>query len=130
MAEGFLKSFDNGLDVSSAGTNPATRVHPKAIQVMREIGIDISMGYPKDVSRFIDRSFDFVITVCDHAREACPLFAGSVKERLHMGFEDPAHTAGTDEEVLLVFRRVRDQIGQDFHRFYEQRLMKTGERKS
>ena len=100
MAEGFLKSFDSNLDVYSAGTNPSDSVHPKAIQVMKEIGIDISEGYPKKVDQFLKNSFDFVITVCDNAKETCPIFIGDVKEQLHIGFEDPAEAVGTEEEIL------------------------------
>ncbi|GAB4328368.1 MAG: arsenate reductase ArsC [Calditrichia bacterium] len=118
MAEGFLKSFDPELEVYSAGTNPSGQVHPKAVQVMREIGIDISDGYPKDVDEFIDKSFDYVITVCDNARETCPVFIGDVKEQLHIGFEDPAEAEGSEEEILAVFRRVRDEIKRDFYDFY------------
>ena len=120
MAEGFLKSFDSGLEVYSAGTAPSERVHPKAVQVMREEGIDLSVNYPKNVDRFIDKPFDFVITVCDHARETCPVFAGQVKTRLHIGFDDPAEATGSEEEVLAVFRRVRDEIKRDFRKFYEE----------
>lgn len=126
MAEGFLKSFDPSLEVYSAGTNPSGAVHPKAVQVMKEIGIDISDGYPKDVEQFIDQPFDFVITVCDNAKETCPVFVGQVKERLHIGFEDPAEATGSEEEVLAVFRRVRDEIKRDFYEFYQKRI-KGGE---
>ena len=110
MAEGFLKALDSDLEVHSAGTNPASQVHPKAVQVMKEIGIDISGGFPKNVDRFLDQSFDYVITVCDHAKETCPVFMGDVKEQLHFGFDDPAEATGTEEEVLSEFRRVRDEI--------------------
>ena len=122
MAEGFLKSFDKSLEVYSAGTNPSGQVHPKAIQVMQEVGIDISDGYPKDVAQFLSQSFDYVITVCDNARETCPVFLGDVKEQLHIGFEDPAEATGSDEEVLAVFRRIRDEIKRDFFRFYRDKI--------
>ena len=118
MAEGFLKSFDPQLEVYSAGTAPSERVHPKAVQVMAEAGIDISKGYPKKVDDFIDQAFDYVITVCDSAKETCPVFTGKVKHRLHIGFDDPAETTGSEEEVLAVFRRVRDEIKRDFSKFY------------
>ncbi|APF18541.1 protein tyrosine phosphatase [Caldithrix abyssi DSM 13497] len=124
MAEGFLKSFDSSLIVYSAGTNPSAHVHPKAIQVMKEAGIDISDGYPKDVDQFINESFDYVITVCDHAKETCPIFNGSVKKRLHIGFEDPAEATGSEEEVLTVFRRVRDEIKDAFYQFYRKEIKK------
>lgn len=122
MAEGFLKSFDDKLEVFSAGTSPSGQVHSKAVQVMKEIGIDISDDYPKEVTKFLDKSFDYVITVCDNARETCPVFLGEVKEQLHIGFEDPAEATGSEEEVLATFRRVRDEIQRDFRKFYEKRL--------
>lgn len=119
MAEGFLKSFYNKLLVYSAGTNPSSKVHPKAIQVMNELGIDISASYPQNVNKFIDKSFDYVITVCDDARETCPVFCGEVKHNLHISFDDPADATGTEEEILTVFRRIRDEIKRDFGKFYE-----------
>jgi len=119
MAEGFLKSFDSELEVYSAGTKPAERVNPKAIQVMQEMGIDISKNYPKDVEQFVNESFDYVITVCDNAKETCPVFTGKVGQQLHIGFEDPAEATGTEEEILAVFRRVRDEIKEKFWEFYQ-----------
>ena len=110
MAEAFLKSFDARLDVYSAGTRPAGRVHPRAITVMAELGIDLSSHSPKNVEHYVHDSFDYVITVCDHARETCPVFTGKVGNRLHIGFIDPAEATGSEEELLAVFRRVRDQI--------------------
>lgn len=118
MAEGFLKSFDENLEVYSAGTKPADKVNPRAIQVMRENGIDISNGVPEDISKYINQSFDYVITVCDNAKETCPVFIGKVKRQLHIGFEDPADATGTEEEILSVFRKVRDEIKKDFYEFY------------
>ncbi|MBN1398665.1 MAG: arsenate reductase ArsC [Bacteroidetes bacterium] len=118
MAEGFLKSFDSSLEVYSAGTKPADKVHPKAIQVMKEVGIDLSKNYPKKVDQYLNDSFDYVITVCDNAKETCPVFFGKVGKQLHIGFEDPAEAKGTEEEVLAVFRRVRDEIKTQFHKFY------------
>lgn len=118
MAEGFLNSFDNRLEVFSAGTNPSSRVHPKAIQVMSEIGIDLNKNYPKKVDQFINDPFDFVITVCDNAKETCPVFIGKVGKQLHIGFEDPADATGTEEEILSEFRRIRDKIKKDFFKFY------------
>ncbi len=126
MAEGFIKSFDSNLKVYSAGTNPASRVSSRAIQVMREVGIDISSEHPKPVDQFLGESFDYVITVCDNAKETCPLFTGKVEHRVHIGFADPSEAAGTEEEVLMVFRRVRDEIKKQFyecpvcHRIYWQ----------
>jgi len=118
MAEGFLKSFDKNLEVYSAGTNPAEKINLKAVQVMKELGVDISSGVPKSVEKFIDQSFDYVITVCDHAKETCPVFIGEVKNQIHIGFEDPAEAIGTKEEVLNAFRKVRDEIKEKFWKFY------------
>lgn len=118
MAEGFLKSFDKELEVYSAGTQPAARVHPLAVRVMKEKGIDISGNGTKNVAKFISESFDYVITVCDNARETCPFFTGRVLHRVHMGFEDPAEATGSEEAILAVFRRVRDEIKEEFHKFY------------
>ena len=120
MAEAFLKSFDAHLDVHSAGTHPAAHVHPKAIAVMKEAGIDLTGEHPKSVDQFLTRSFDYVVTVCDSAKETCPVFTGRVKHRLHIGFDDPAEAQGSEEEVLAVFRRVRDEIKQEFTKFYQQ----------
>lgn len=119
MAEGFLKSFDANLEVHSAGTEPSGQIHPKAVQVMAEEGIDISAGYPKHVDPFLNHSFDYVITVCDNAKETCPVFTGNVTHRLHMGFDDPAEAVGTEEEILAEFRRVRDEIKREFGTFYK-----------
>ncbi len=107
------------MEVYSAGTKAEGRVNPKAIQVMKESGFDISSGRPESVDEYLDKPFDYVITVCDGAKEVCPVFTGEVKHRLHIGFDDPAGATGTDEEVIAVFRRVRDEIFRDFRKFYE-----------
>jgi arsenate reductase len=119
MAEGFIKSFDLNIEVYSAGTNPASHVSSRAIQVMKEIGIDISQEYPKSVDQFLNDSFDYVITVCDYAKETCPAFSGKVTHRLHIGFDDPAEAFGTDEEVINEFRRVRDRIKEQFYKWHQ-----------
>lgn len=124
MAEGFLKSFDAELIVNSAGTKPSSQVHPKAILVMKEVGIDLSKNYPKNADQFINESIDYVITVCDNAKESCPVFIGKVGKQLHIGFEDPAEVTGTDEEILIEFRRIRDEIKKDFYEFYSNILEK------
>ena len=110
MAEGFLKDFDESLEVFSAGTEPSDRVHPKAVLVMKELGIDLSGHHPQKVDEYLADAFDYVITVCGHAKENCPVFVGEVKNQLHIGFEDPAEATGTDEEILREFRRIRDEI--------------------
>jgi len=122
MAEGFLRSFDHHLEVFSAGTQPAVRVSSKAITVMKEVGIDISIHVPKNVEQFLSQSFDYVITVCDHAKETCPVFTGKVKHRLHIGFQDPAEATGTEEEILNEYRHVRDEIRKSFNQFYTTKL--------
>jgi arsenate reductase (thioredoxin) len=122
MADGFLKSFDSELTVYSAGTKPSSAVHPKAILVMNEAGIDISKNVPKHVDQFLKEPFDYVITVCDHAKETCPLFLGKVGHHLHLGFEDPADATGTEDEILSVFRKVRDEIQSSFKTFYQDHM--------
>ena len=117
MAQGFLKSFNPDWEVLSAGTKPAERVNKHAIKVMAEKGIDISGEHPKLVDQFINDEFDYVITVCDGAREVCPVFTGKVKHRIHIGFDDPADAVGEDNEVLPVYRRVRDEIEARFLKF-------------
>ncbi|MBN2424591.1 MAG: arsenate reductase ArsC [Calditrichaceae bacterium] len=123
MAEGFLKFFDSSLSVYSAGTEPAIQVHSRTFQVMKEAGVNLNNNKPKNVDQFLNESFDYVITVCNHARETCPAFTGQVKRRLHFGFDDPVKATGSEEEVLNVFRRVRDEIRSKFHKFYIDHLM-------
>ena len=122
MAHGFLMSLDKGLQVYSAGTKPANHVASKAVQVMKEVGIDISAHTPKCVDIYLKDEWDYVITVCDDAKETCPVFFGKVKHRLHMGFEDPSHVSGNDEYILREFRRVRDEIKKSFYTFYETQI--------
>ena len=124
MAEGFLKSLDNNLEIFSAGTKPAEKVNPYAVKAMKEIGIDISNGIPENVDKYLNQPFDYVITVCDYAKETCPIFIGKVKKQLHIGFDDPADAVGTEEEVMPVYRRVRDEIKRDFSEFYLKELKK------
>lgn len=110
LAEGFLRSAVGDLiAVHSAGSKPAGFVHPKAIEVMQEIGIDLSEHRSKHLDEFINQKVHTVITVCGNADQVCPVFPGQLK-RYHWGFIDPAHAQGTDEEVTAVFRQVRDQI--------------------
>lgn len=110
MAEGILRDVAGDvLDVQSAGSNPAGYVHPKAIQVMGEIGIDLAGHHSKHMNEFLDRPVATVITVCGNADQACPMYPGQV-HRYHWGFDDPAHAQGSEEEILAEFRRVRDQI--------------------
>ena len=109
MAEGLLQhAAGERFEVQSAGTRPGS-VRSEAIAVMKELGIDISGHRSKHVNEFEGQSFDYVLTVCDNARESCPLFPGETK-RLHKDFEDPAALQGAEEERLALFRRVRDGI--------------------
>jgi len=118
MAEGFLRDLsDNQVEVLSAGLHPS-HVHPKAIEVMKEIGIDISAQRSKSIEEYIHSRFDWVITVCDHAQESCPVFPAPVK-RLHFSFTDPAQAKGTDSEILEVFRQIRDQIQTQIQNFLD-----------
>ena len=125
MAETFLQSSDPLLRVYSAGTKPAERVHPNAVQVMEELGFDLAGRKPKNVDEFLRLPFDYVITVCDNARESCPVFLGKVRNRLHIGFDDPAEATGSESEILAEFRRIRDQIREKFAEFYVQEFSGT-----
>ncbi len=124
MAEGFLKALDKNLQVFSAGTNPSNQVHPNAVKVMAELGVDITNNFPKPTEEFMDTDFDFVITVCSDANENCPIFNGNVKKRLHIGFEDPDKFTGTNAEILNEFRRIRDEILRDFFTFWNTEIKK------
>lgn len=119
MAEGFMKSFGAELQVFSAGTRPASQVNPVAVKVMKEAGIDISNHVPENVDQYVTWEFDYVITVCDGARESCPVFSGKVGKRVHIGFEDPAEFVGTEEATLQKYRQIRDEIHRDFKAFYD-----------
>lgn len=114
-----MKSFDPEMEVFSAGTDPSDRVHPKAVLVMQELGIDLSGHHPQKVDEFLDQAFDYVITVCGHARENCPVFLGEVRQQLHIGFDDPAEATGTEEEIMGEFRRIRDEIRERMGAFYQ-----------
>ena len=122
MAQGILQSFDKNIQVFSAGTKPAEKVHPKAIQMLNELGLDISNHYPKKVDEYLHDLWDYVITVCGGAKETCPMFLGKVKNRIHIGFEDPVDAKGTAEEVLNEFRKIRDEILRDFFTFYNKNI--------
>lgn len=124
MAHGFLQSFDQNLYVKSAGTQPAKQVNQTAAKVMKELGIDIYSHTPQLVDKYIGEEWDYVITVCDDANETCPAFLGKVKERLHIGFEDPSHKTGTPEYVMSEYYRIRDLIKEQFHNFYTENIAK------
>jgi arsenate reductase (thioredoxin) len=117
LAEGILRAAAGDiLNVQSAGSKPAGYVHPLAIAVMKEIGIDISSHRSKHMNDFLQQPVETVITVCGNADQACPMFPGQMN-RHHWGFDDPAHATGTDEEKLAVFRRVRDEIRRVFEAY-------------
>jgi len=118
MAQGFLQSFNKNIEVHSAGTDPAAVVNQTAVKVMHEAGIDISRNVPKSVDIYLKDEWEYVITVCDDAKESCPFFSGKVKQRLHMGFEDPSKASGTNEYILSEFRRVRDEIKNGFYTLF------------
>jgi arsenate reductase (thioredoxin) len=116
MTEGFLREIaGERFEVSSAGTNP-TRVNPIAVRVMAEVGADISQQRSKSIDELVDQGFDYVITVCDRARETCPVFPGPAKS-LHWSFDDPAAADGSEQERLEVFRRTRDEIAAKIREF-------------
>ena len=119
MAEAFLKSYDQSLEVFSAGTRIEKNVNPIAVEVMAEAGIDISNQKPKLVNDFLNDYFDFVITVCDSANRMCPVFTGKVEKRMHISFKDPSYAKGSKEEIISEFRNVRDQINEKFLKFYK-----------
>ena len=114
LAEGLLRAAAGDLlEVASAGSKPAGYVHPLSVEVMQELGIDISSHHSKHMDEFLSRDVETVITVCGNADQACPMFPGQ-RNRHHWGFDDPAHATGSKEEQLVVFRRVRDEIKRVF----------------
>jgi len=111
MAEGLLRTIGGGdFEINSAGTDPK-ELHPLAVEAMRETGIDIAGHRSKSLKRFLGQHFDYIITVCDRARDSCPTFPGD-NQRIHWGFEDPAVVTGSRAEQLAVFRRVRNEISE------------------
>ena len=117
MAEGFLRAAAGDLiDAQSAGSAPTGTIHPLAIQVMKEVGIDLSTHRSKSMNEFLDKTVATVITVCGNADSACPVFPGQLN-RHHWPFDDPAHATGTHEEILATFRRVRNQIQRTFNAY-------------
>jgi arsenate reductase (thioredoxin) len=119
MAEGLLRNMaGDKFETFSAGINP-TSVHPLAKKVLEEIGIDISGHYSKGIDEFLDKEFDYVVTVCDNARQTCPFFPGA-HELLHWNLEDPAAAQGSEEEGLMVFRNIRDRIRENIRQLIAQ----------
>lgn len=122
MAHGFLQSMDESLTVCSAGTEASGKLNELAVKAMAEIGIDISHHTSDSVEKYLNDAWDYVITVCGGANEACPAFLGQVKHRLHIGFDDPSHATGTDEFIWSEFLRVRDEIKNSFQKFYSENI--------
>lgn len=122
MAHGFLQSFDPKLEVFSAGTKPAEEVNPLAVKAMHEKGIDISGHSPQNVEKYLNESWDYVITVCGGANESCPVFVGNVEHRIHIGFDDPSDAVGSEDYIMSEFHRVRDEIKDRFEEFYKKNL--------
>jgi len=122
MAHGFLELFDKRLEVASAGTEASGKLNQKAVEAMKEIGIDISGHTSDSVEKYLGDEWDYVITVCDGANEVCPVFAGNVKHRLHIGFEDPSFATGTEEFIWSEFIRVRNEIKTEFLNFYSKQI--------
>lgn len=122
MAHGFLQSFDPSLTVCSAGTEASGKLNHKAVEVMKEAGIDISHHTSDQVDIYLNDEWDYVITVCGGANENCPAFLGKVKHRLHIGFDDPSHATGTPEFIQSEYYRVRDEIKEAFWKFYIEKL--------
>ncbi len=122
MAHGFMESFDQRMTVRSAGTEASGKLNPKAVEAMKEIGIDISHHTSDPVEKYLGEEWDYVITVCGGANENCPAFMGQVKLRLHIGFDDPTYATGTDAFVWSEYIRVRDEIKEGFRQLYEQQI--------
>lgn len=120
MAHGFLQSFDPNITVCSAGTEASGKLNPGAIKAMAEVGIDIGHHTSDQVDKYLNDEWDYVITVCGEANEACPTFIGKVKKRLHIGFDDPSRAVGTPDFIESEFRRVRDEINAAFRKFYDE----------
>jgi arsenate reductase len=118
MAHGFLQSFSANLTVCSAGTEASGKLNSNAVKAMAEIGVDISSHTSDSVQKYLNEPWDYVITVCGGANEACPTFMGKVKHRLHIGFDDPSHAVGTDAFIWSEFIRVRNEIKEGFYKLY------------
>lgn len=122
MAHGFLQSFNPSLSVYSAGTKASGKVNPTAIEVMQDAGVDISHHTSDSVEQYMNDKWDYVITVCGGANESCPAFSGKVKNRLHIGFDDPSEATGTAEFIQSEYIRVRDEIKKAFYELYTDKI--------
>ena len=122
MAHGFLQSFDKEITIKSAGTEASGKLNHRAVEVMKEVGIDISHHTSDPIENYLNEEWDYVITVCGGANEKCPAFLGKVKHRAHIGFDDPSHSVGTEEFIRSEYYRVRDEIKAAFWKFYCENL--------
>ncbi len=122
MAHGFMESFDNRLSIRSAGTEASGKLNRKAVEAMKDIGIDISHHTSDPVDKYLGDEWDYVITVCGGANENCPVFMGNVKNRLHIGFDDPTYAEGTDNFIQSEYVRVRDEIKEEFYKLYKNEI--------
>ena len=122
MAHGFMESFDKRMTVRSAGTEASGKLNTKAVAAMKEIGIDISHHTSDSVDKYLSEEWNYVITVCSGANENCPVFPGKVKNRLHIGYDDPSHAVGTEEFIRSEFIRVREEIKEGFFKFYQEEI--------
>ena len=122
MAHGFLQSFDSSITVCSAGTQASGKLNQKAVEVMKQAGVDISNHTSDSVEKYLKEEWDYVITVCGGANEECPAFFGKVKHRLHMGYDDPSHAEGADEYIWSEFIRVRDEIKEGLYKLYIEQI--------
>lgn len=120
MAEAYLRHIEPDLEVHSAGVSP-TQVRPEAVEALQEIGIPTNDLRSKSIDDFTDQEFDYIITVCDNAKESCPVFPGNAT-RIHWSFDDPAAVEGSQEEKLAAFRRVRDELIEKLQSFATKRL--------
>lgn len=125
MAHGFLQSFDKNIIVCSAGTASTGRLNELAVKAMAEVGIDISHHTSDPVEKFLNEEWDYVITVCGGANENCPSFTGNVKNRLHIGFDDPSLAEGSEEFIWSEFQRVRNEIKMAFYKLYIEQIGQT-----
>lgn len=123
MAHGFLQSFDSRLQVYSAGTEASGKVNERAIQSMRNAGVDISKHTSNSVELYLSQPWDYVVTVCGGAKESCPVFDGRVEKSLHMGFEDPSEVQGEEAFIVSEFDRVRNAIKSRFYQWYINELL-------
>jgi len=123
MAQGFMQSFDDRLEVASGGTEASGKLNQKAVEVMKEISIDISHHASDSVDLYLDKEWDYVITVCGGANENCPAFFGKVKHRLHIGFDDPSDASGTPEFIQSEYYRIRDEIKVAFYKLYQEEIL-------